>query len=193
MRRPKWVLATDNAGKAREFKRRMSDIEWLLQSDLGIESPEETGTTFEENALIKASHAAQSTDLPVLADDSGLEVDALNGRPGVYSARFAGPDAKDKDNIARLLEELGDADNRTARFRCVLCLVAPDAQPVFFRGKWEGTILEVPRGKAGFGYDPVFFDPILQRSAAELEPELKNEVSHRGRALTEMMARLQNA
>lgn len=193
MSRPQWVLATGNPGKAREFKRRMPEIDWVLQSDLGIESPEETGTTFEENALLKASHAAQSTSLPVLADDSGLEVDALGGRPGVYSARFAGPDATDKDNVQRLLEELSDCENRRARFRCVLCLVTPDAEPAYFRGKWEGEILKRPQGRGGFGYDPVFFDPILQKSAAELEPQLKSEVSHRGRALTEMMARLQNA
>ncbi len=182
----KVVFASGNPGKLREVRKLLAElgVEVLAQSDFGVESAEETGTTFEENALIKARHAAAATGLPAIADDSGLAVDALEGRPGVYSARYAGPGADDAANIDKLLTELGDADDRSAAFHCAACLVFPgEPESVIATGEWRGTILEARTGTAGFGYDPVFFDPELGRSAAELTSEEKNARSHRGKAL----------
>ncbi len=184
------VLATGNRGKIREIAAILADldVEVVAQGELGVVPVEETGTTFEANALLKARHAAAVTGGPALADDSGLEVDALGGAPGVYSARYAGESATDEDNNARLLAELaGLAAPRTARYRCVLAFVrhADDPEPLVASGSWEGAIATEPRGSAGFGYDPLFLvagDP-AGRTAALLDPPEKNRVSHRARAL----------
>lgn len=159
-------------------------FEVLPQSDWGITPPEETGDTFLENALIKARHAARIAGIPAIADDSGLVVDALDGRPGVRSARYAGADASDADNIARLLAELDGVSGREAAFHCVAVYLASsdDRAPLIAHGEWRGIILTARRGQHGFGYDPVFFDPPSQCSAAELDLAAKNRASHRGRA-----------
>jgi len=182
------VLATGNRGKAREISSMLGpgwDV--VLQSDCGVSAIEETGATFVENALLKARHAASATGLPALADDSGLEVDALNGAPGVRSARYAGESATDADNLDLLLAELADVPDalRTARFRCVLAYVrtADDPAPLIAEGIWEGRITAGPRGLLGFGYDPVFEDPVSGQTAAEMVPATKNRLSHRGQAL----------
>lgn len=188
------VVATGNRGKLVEFQQLLggAGVELLPQSDFGVEPPAETGVTFAANALLKARHAARLTGLPALADDSGLEVDALGGAPGVYSARYAGADASDAANIAKLLAALAAVppEERGARFRCVIAFVrdADDASPLIVSGSWEGRILEAPRGVGGFGYDPVFLDPSSGRSAAELAPADKNARSHRGRALRALLA-----
>ena len=189
------VFASGNAGKAREICALLkdvygADIELLLQSELGISSIEETGTTFSENAVLKARHAAAASGLPALADDSGIEVDALDGAPGVRSARFAGHAASDQDNIDKLLEELQSvpAERRTARFHCSLAYVlsSDDPHPILASGTWEGSIATTPRGKNGFGYDPVFIDTASGLRAAELPAAVKNARSHRGKALAEL-------
>jgi len=189
------VFASGNTGKARELKALFAElfgetVELLLQGELGVESVEETGTTFEDNAVLKARHAAAATGLPSLADDSGIEVDALGGEPGVYSARYAGAQASDQDNVRKLLEELGEVegDARSARFRCVLAYVrdAADAEPLLASGSWEGIIASEPSGKGGFGYDPVFIDGASGQTAAELPPGVKNARSHRGKAMNRM-------
>lgn len=192
----KVVLASANPGKLRELSRILEplSLELVLQSELGVESVEETGTTFEENALLKARHAAAHTGLAALADDSGIEIDALDGRPGVYSARYAGPDCDDEANNRLLLEELEEVEDasRTARYRCVLAFVRgpDDDAPILAHGSWEGRILRAPRGSNGFGYDPLFHVPTHGCTSAELEPEVKNDLSHRGiavRALAEAL------
>ena len=164
------------------------------QSEFGIADAEETGLTFVENALIKARHAAAATGLPALADDSGLCVDALGGAPGLYSARYGGVHGDSARNIERLLGELRDVPDaaRTARFHCVLALLrsADDPRPLVAEGSWEGLVLREPRGTRGFGYDPVFLDPENAMSAAELDPAIKNAISHRGRALAALKLRL---
>lgn len=185
----KIVFASGNAGKVREIKQMLGDrVELVLQGDLGIEGAEETGTTFEENALLKARHAAAAAGLPALADDSGIEVDALGGEPGVYSARYAGADASDTDNLQKLLREMQGKDQRSARFRCVLAFVrdADDPEPVLAKGSWEGSIATVPSGEGGFGYDPIFIDADSGVTSAELSPAQKNARSHRGKALIEL-------
>lgn len=190
------VLATGNAGKQRELAALLAPlgIELILQTALGIPSAEETGTTFEANALLKARHAAREARLPALADDSGLEVDALEGRPGVWSARYAGPDASDEANNAKLLAELQGvpASRRTARYRCVIAFVrdADDAQPLLAQGAWEGRIGDAPQGTGGFGYDPLFWPEGLDVTAAQMEPSAKNAASHRGLALAELLRKL---
>ncbi len=189
------VLATGNRGKAWEIGAVLApDWELLLQSDLGVAPIEETGATFRENALLKARHAARATGLPALADDSGLEVEALGGAPGVRSARYAGPEASDRDNVGRLLAELAKVPDarRGARFRCVLAYVPAggSGDPIVVEGIWEGRIARSPRGVAGFGYDPVFEDTGTGMTAAEMAPTLKNERSHRGRALRALKERL---
>jgi XTP/dITP diphosphohydrolase len=190
------VLATANAGKQRELAALLVPygIELVLQSTLGVQPVEETGTTFEQNALLKARHAAQITGLAALADDSGLEVDVLDGRPGVYSARYAGPDASDADNNARLLAELagvGDTQ-RGARYRCVLALLRTpgDAAPLIACGTWEGRIARAPGGSGGFGYDPLFVPVGRSVTAAQLSATEKNNISHRGLALRALLAQL---
>lgn len=189
------VLASDNPGKAREIQALLGP-EWevVMQAHYGVCAPEETGSTFRENALLKARHAAAATGLPALADDSGLEVDALGGAPGVRSARYAGALASDADNVARLLAELAAVpeDGRSARFRCVLAYVrdAADPDPVIAEGTWEGRIVCSPRGSGGFGYDPVFEDPASGLTAAEMPAGLKNRRSHRARALEALRSAL---
>jgi XTP/dITP diphosphohydrolase len=191
------VLASANPGKQREFAALLGaqGIALILQTTLGIHSVEETGSSFEANALLKARHAALCSALPALADDSGLEVDALGGRPGVYSARYAGALASDRDNNARLLSDLAGvpAAARTAHYRCVLAFVrgAQDAHPLVASGSWSGTIGAVPRGERGFGYDPLFTPAGYGLTAAELPTELKNRISHRAAALTAMLKQLQ--
>jgi XTP/dITP diphosphohydrolase len=192
----KVVLATANPGKQREFAALLGPrgFELVLQSELQIESIAETGHTFEDNALLKARHAAALSGLPALADDSGLEVDALGGRPGVWSARFAGPDASDEDNNQLLLRELAERPGapRTARYRCVLALVhrADDPRPLLAQGSWEGRIGYSPAGSGGFGYDPYFIPSGFECTAAELSAVQKNALSHRGVALRALIARL---
>jgi XTP/dITP diphosphohydrolase len=192
----KAVLASGNAGKVREFAALLGarDIEVVPQSDFAIVTPPETGATFLENALLKARHAAQSSGLAALADDSGIEVDALGGRPGVYSARYAGEQASDADNLKLLLHELADVPEarRTARYRCVLVWLrsAADADPVVAHGVWEGRILTAPRGSGGFGYDAIFQPEGLTLSAAELPAARKNALSHRAQALRALLAAL---
>ncbi len=182
------VLATGNPGKVREIRRILGafGVEIVPQTELGVDDADETGISFLENALIKARHAAELTGLPAIADDSGLVVDALDGRPGVYSARYAGAEATDDDNIEKLLHELRGVtdDKRTAAFHCCAVYVsADDSTSLVAEGRWQGRIVGERRGTGGFGYDPVFFDPECGRSAAELGPELKNARSHRGKAL----------
>ncbi len=194
------VLATGNRGKLREFAELLAPLDFAIepQSAFGIEPPEETGDSFAANALLKARHAAGISGLPALADDSGLEVDALGGAPGVRSARYAGEHASDADNIAKLLASLEQAQRlspavpRDARFRCVIAFVrsATDPQPLLASGAWEGRILAAPRGTGGFGYDPVFEDLGSGQSAAELSGDAKNRVSHRGRALQHLLSLL---
>jgi XTP/dITP diphosphohydrolase len=192
----KAVLASGNAGKVREFAALLAarDIEVVPQTDFGIVTPEETGTTFLDNALLKARHAAAASGLAALADDSGIEVDALAGRPGVWSARYAGAQASDADNLNLLLRELAavPAERRTARYRCVLVWVreAADPAPLIASGVWEGRVLTAPRGAGGFGYDPVFQPEGLAVSAAELPAAQKNVLSHRAQALRALLAAL---
>ncbi len=183
------VLATGNLGKVKELADMLApyDLEVLPQSHFKVSEVAETGTTFVENAIIKARHAAYVTGLPAIADDSGLEVDFLKGAPGIYSARFAGPQANDQANIDKLLQELDGVpeSQRTARFHCVLVLMAhsDDPTPVICHGTWEGFITTKPHGENGFGYDPVFFVPSEGKVSAELSKERKNQLSHRGKAL----------
>ena len=193
----KLVIASSNAGKLAEFGELFADstgIQLLSQGGLGVADAEETGLTFVENALLKARHAARETGLPSLADDSGLCVDALGGAPGLFSARYAGKDADASTNIAKLLAAMQGvpAAQRGAHFYAVIVLLrhAEDPQPLIAEGVWSGIILDEPRGIGGFGYDPVFLDPALGRSAAELEPALKHRISHRGRALAALRGKL---
>ena len=194
-----WVLATANRGKVAEFSALVAaaglDLRVTPQSELGVRAPPETGVTFVENALTKARHAAHYTGLPAIADDSGLVVAALGVAPGVHSARFAGDNADDRANIAKLLAAL-DAPglDRAARFHCVLVALehADDPAPLIASGSWAGEIAREPRGHAGFGYDPVFFDPALGCTAAELDAAAKNRVSHRGAALRSLFELLKN-
>jgi XTP/dITP diphosphohydrolase len=193
------VLASGNRGKLRELDALLAPLghDVIAQSEYGIDTPPETGSTFLENAMLKARYASQKTRLPALADDSGIEVDALDGKPGIYSARYAGENATDIENLRKLLVELTAVafDQRTARYQCAVVLVrAPDdPEPIVTHGTWEGRILTMPRGTGGFGYDPVFQPQGHDRSAAEMDPALKNQLSHRGQALQALIARLQTA
>jgi XTP/dITP diphosphohydrolase len=190
------ILASSNQGKLKEFNALLAPyaIEVIPQDQLNIEPAEETGLTFVENAILKARHASRASGLPALADDSGLEVDALQGAPGVFSARFAGADAKDADNNRKLLEALKDVPEqaRTARYHAVLVLMrhADDPTPLICHGSWEGRILEAPQGQGGFGYDPLFWVEETGCAAAELAAERKNQLSHRGKALRQLVALL---
>lgn len=192
MTRQKLVIASANPGKLREVGNVLArfDCEIIPQEELGISSVPETGTTFVENALIKARHATQKSGLPALADDSGLVVDALDGRPGVQSARYAGPDEIDEDNVEKLLMELrGFPDSkRGAHYVCAAVWVSPDktSSPIVAEGQWHGRILDERRGNGGFGYDPVFLDEQLMKTGAEMSTEEKNQVSHRGKAFREL-------
>jgi len=191
----KIVLATGNPGKVREIRRILGElgVEVVPQTELDVGDADETGSSFVENALIKARHASLMTGLPAIADDSGLVVDALDGRPGVYSARYSGAGATDESNIDKLLRELAGVpdDKRTAAFHCCAVYVSTDdSTSLVAEGRWPGRILAERRGAGGFGYDPVFFDPECGRTAAELGPELKNALSHRGKALTALAGML---
>ncbi len=191
------VLASGNAGKVREFAALLGTrgIEIISQTAFGIVTPDETGTTFLENSLLKARHAATVAGLPALADDSGIEVDALDGRPGVRSARYAGSAASEAANLELLLRELAGVppERRTARYRCVLVYLrhASDTDPVVATGVWEGRVLSAPRGTGGFGYDPIFLPAGAALSAAELPAAQKNAQSHRAQALRALLAALQ--
>jgi len=192
------VLASANPGKLREFAALLAPLAVALvpQAELGVRPAAETGTTFLENALIKAHHAARHARLPALADDSGLEVDALGGRPGVWSARFAGEAASEEANLRHLLAELHDVPQefRQARYQCVIVWVRSvgDQSPLIAHGTWEGSIARAPRGQGGFGYDPVFVPAGEHRSAAQLASAEKNAVSHRGQALRALVAMLES-
>jgi XTP/dITP diphosphohydrolase len=182
------VVATANPGKLREFRSLLAGLPFELTSltELGLPPPEETGLTFLANATLKARHAARLSGSAAVADDSGLEVDALGGAPGIYSARYAGPGADDAANNAKLMRALQGVplDARRARYRCALVFIeAADAPPRVAEAAWEGFILDAPRGAGGFGYDPYFWLPELDRTAAELTPEEKNCLSHRGKAM----------
>ena len=185
-------MATGNPGKVREIERLLDGlgVEIVAQSALGVSDADETGTTFEENSLIKAQHAADATGLPAIADDSGLSVDALDGAPGVYSARYAG-DAGDEANNAKLLGALDGVEDRGAAFHCVATYVAPGEEPLVASGEWRGEILRAQQGDGGFGYDPLFFVPECGCSSAELPPEEKNRRSHRGQALRKLVKMLE--
>ncbi|HEX5046953.1 MAG TPA: RdgB/HAM1 family non-canonical purine NTP pyrophosphatase [Gammaproteobacteria bacterium] len=195
----RWVIATGNSGKLAELRSLLAEadlgtFELVAQTELGVPPVDEPAVTFLENALIKARHAARHTGLPAIADDSGLAVAALGGAPGVRSARFAGPGADDRANVAKLLEDLADVPpgRRAARFHCVLVALEreDDPAPVVASGTWDGEIALRPSGGAGFGYDPVFLDPRLGKTAAELPATVKNEISHRGQALRRLVAGL---
>lgn len=182
------MLATGNAGKVREINQLLAGlaIEAVAQTEYQVPEIEETGSTFVENAILKARQAAQHTGLPAIADDSGLEVDALQGAPGIYSARYAGSggDRANNDKLLAALAAVPDPQ-RTARFQCVMVYLAhaADATPIICQGTWAGRILAIARGRNGFGYDPIFYVPTHDCSAAELAPEVKNQLSHRGQAL----------
>ena len=189
----KLVLASGNAGKLGEMREILADldVELVAQSALGIADAEETASTFVENALLKARHATRLSGLPALGDDSGLCVDALNGAPGLYSARYAGMHGNGAANIAKLLDALRDVPDaqRAAHFHCSVVLLrhANDPAPLIAEGRWHGTILRAPRGANGFGYDPVFLpDDSNELSAAELDADIKNRISHRGLALAKL-------
>ncbi|MCP4636654.1 MAG: RdgB/HAM1 family non-canonical purine NTP pyrophosphatase [Methyloversatilis sp.] len=188
------VLASNNAGKLRELSAMLAPlgIEVVTQGSLGVSEAEEPHPTFVENALAKARHAARETGLPALADDSGLCVRALGGKPGVLSARYAGEPKSDLANNAKLIADLHGVDDRRAHFYSVIVLVrsADDPQPLIADGEWHGEIIAQARGEGGFGYDPHFFVPSLEQTAAELAPELKNTLSHRAAAMRHLLDRL---
>ena len=180
------VLASNNRHKLREIRAMMpAGIELINQETLGIDPAEETGLTFVENALLKARHASRQSGLPAIADDSGLEVEALEGRPGIYSSRYAGPDATDGDNNRKLLKEMDLIDCRSARYQCVIVYLghALDPAPIIAHGAWAGEIVREPQGQSGFGYDPLFLIPDIGKTAAQLTSDRKNQLSHRAKAL----------
>ena len=187
------VLATGNAGKLREFQQMLGaqNIEFITQRSLGVDDADETGLSFVENAIIKARHACSISGLPSMADDSGLEVDALKGQPGIYSARYAGVGASDAENNSKLLKELSNVPEaqRKARFQCVIVFMryAEDPMPYICKGTWEGRILFEAQGENGFGYDPLFFVPTHDCASAQLDPSIKNSISHRGQALRALL------
>ena len=189
------VLASNNAGKLREFRRLLAPlgIDVVAQADLGIPEAEEPHATFVENALAKARHASRIARLPALADDSGVCVDALAGAPGVQSARYAGEPKSDARNNAQLIAELSGVADRRAHYYCVLALMrhGDDPEPLLAEGRWDGTIIDAPRGDGGFGYDPHFLDDETGLTGAELPLETKNRLSHRGQALRALIARLE--
>lgn len=191
------VIATGNAGKLREIRQLLEPlaIEVRPQSEFAVPEAEEPHVTFIENALAKARHASRLTGLPALADDSGICVDALGGAPGVISAHYAGEPRSDIRNNKKLLTELQNQANRAAHYHCVLVLVrhADDPQPLIAEGSWHGEILQAPRGEGGFGYDPLFFDPSLGKTGAELPLDAKNQRSHRGKALASLLEKLKQA
>jgi XTP/dITP diphosphohydrolase len=187
------VLASNNKGKVREINAVLGELSIKVtpQSVFNVEEAEETGLSFVENALIKARNAAAHTHHPAIADDSGIEVPALDGRPGIYSARYAGIGASDEENLNKLIDDIKDLpeEDRVAQFVCVMVYMrhANDPIPVISQGIWKGTLLTEPRGKNGFGYDPIFFVPTHDCCSAELSPEVKNQLSHRGQALRQLV------
>ncbi|MCX4193036.1 RdgB/HAM1 family non-canonical purine NTP pyrophosphatase [Methylophaga sp. OBS1] len=193
------VLATGNQGKLREFVQLLAplNIDVVTQSEMGVSEVAETGLSFVENAILKARNACAQTGLPAIADDSGLEVDALLGAPGIYSSRYAGENASDADNIEALLTALQDVPDteRQARFQCVLVFMrhADDPTPLICQGTWHGQILSAPAGDGGFGYDPVFFVAETDCSAAELSAQQKHAISHRGQAMRRFIEEFQYA
>lgn len=191
----KLILASNNAHKIREFRELVEgmDVELLSQREAGLElDVEETGTTFEANAYIKAKAVTDALGCAAVSDDSGLEVDCLDGRPGVYSARYGGGhDVSDEDKNAFLLKEMGDTDNRTARYVCAICCTMPDGHVIECRGECEGEMLKAPRGNGGFGYDPIFKPEGHDRAMAELTPDEKNAISHRGKAMREFLKKFE--
>jgi len=189
----KIILATSNLGKVRELNSMLEgQYNVVSQIDMKVQEVPETGASFIENALIKARNASSQSQLPALADDSGLVVDALNGEPGIYSARYAGENATDEDNIVKLLSRMDDEDDRGASFWCAMVFVrnAGDREPIIVEKSWEGQILRELKGHNGFGYDPVFYLPELDCTSAQLSEEEKNRQSHRGQALQEILKRL---
>jgi XTP/dITP diphosphohydrolase len=190
------VLASSNPGKVREINQVLAGLNVIVrpQADFNVIDAEETGLTFVENAILKARNAAQHTGLPAIADDSGLEVGALAGAPGIYSARYAGEGATDLENLEKLLDALADVpeENRSARFQCLMVYMrhADDPTPLICQGSWEGRILSAARGSNGFGYDPVFYVPTHNCASAELPADIKNSLSHRGQALRQLVAAL---
>ncbi len=192
----KIVLASNNKGKVREFNQLLSglDMEVVPQNTFDIPEVDETGLSFVENAILKARNAAAHSGLPAIADDSGLEVDVLNGAPGIYSARFAGKGASDADNLQKLLRDIKNVPEaqRTARFQCVLVYMRhkDDPTPIICQGTWEGVITQAPQGENGFGYDPIFYVPTHHCTSAQLTPEQKNALSHRGQALQKLLVEL---
>ncbi|MDY0969820.1 XTP/dITP diphosphatase [Siccibacter turicensis] len=192
------VLATGNAGKVRELAALLADfgLDIIAQTELGVDSADETGLTFIENAILKARHAARITGLPAIADDSGLAVDALGGAPGIYSARYAGEDASDRQNLEKLLAALESVpdDKRQAQFHCVLVYLrhAEDPTPLVCHGSWAGVIARTPAGEGGFGYDPIFYVPSVGKTAAELSRDEKSAISHRGQALKLLLEAMRN-
>ena len=192
----KLVLASNNAGKVREFQALLAPLNFQVipQGELGIPSAEEPHHTFVENALAKARHASVASELPALADDSGICVHALNGQPGVLSARYAGEPANDATNNQKLVQELKNQVNRGAHYVCALVFVnsANDPEPVIVQARWYGTIVDEPKGTHGFGYDPYFFLPELGLTVAELDPAKKNSISHRGQALRQLIEQLKS-
>lgn len=192
----KIVLASSNAGKIKEFQALLKNagMEIIPQSSLQVQDAEETGLSFIENAIIKARHASRLTGLPAIADDSGLAVAALNGAPGIYSSRYAGEPGNNKKNIEKLLHELKNTPDveRQASFHCVLAFMrhALDPVPLICHGEWKGKILHSSQGNQGFGYDPVFYVPSQNMTAAELPPDIKNKLSHRGQALLVLLKKL---
>ena len=191
------IFASSNPGKVREINQLLAtlDLHVQPQSEFGVVDAEETGLTFVENAILKARNAAQHTGLPAIADDSGIEVDALNGAPGIYSARFAGEGASDQANLEKLLTEINGVPEaqRSARFQCLMVFMryANDPTPLICQGTWEGRILLAAQGDNGFGYDPVFYVPTHDCSSAELPADVKNALSHRGQALRQLVAALE--
>jgi len=189
----KIVLASGNKGKLREFSQMFSELPFQIepQSKYQVSDVEETGLSFVENAIIKARHAAQVTGLPTIADDSGIEVDALKGAPGIYSARYAGVGAGDKANLDKLIADTAQVPEplRSCRFQCVLVLMrhANDPTPLVSQASWEGVLLHQPEGENGFGYDPIFWLPEQQCTSAQLPPEVKDKLSHRGQALKQLV------
>jgi XTP/dITP diphosphohydrolase len=191
------VLASSNPGKLKEFQQLLAGVGLKVrpQSEFNVADAEETGLSFVENAILKARNACEATGLPALADDSGIEVDALNGAPGIYSARFSGPAATNESNNQKLLDELKNTPEaeRSARYQCVLVYMrhAHDPTPLICQGRWEGRILTAPAGKGGFGYDPLFYVPTHDCAAAELSKDEKGRISHRAKALAQLLSHLQ--
>ncbi len=191
----KIILASNNKGKIREFNTMLKGVyEVVSMSDMNVEEVPEIGLTFVENALIKARNASEQSGLPALADDSGIVVDALKGAPGIYSARYAGNHGDDEANTHKILDEMSDVPDgkRHARFWCAIVFVehANDPTPIIIQRGWEGEILREKVGENGFGYDPIFYVPTHSQASAELSPEIKNSISHRGRALQALLAEL---